>query len=115
MSFLDDEPWWSSGPFPRMSSMKDTQTTEAVRVARDLGAALQKARLDARLSVTAVAKGAGRVRDVVYRLEKGEEVSLSSLFAVLSVLGLQLTLARAAMPTLEQVQARFGHDLDEGE
>ena len=57
---------------------------------------------------------AGRVRDVIYRLEAGEEVSLSSLFAVLSVLQLQVKLESAGMPTLEQVIARFGTD-DEDE
>ncbi|MCE4554833.1 helix-turn-helix domain-containing protein [Roseateles cellulosilyticus] len=79
----------------------------------DLGAALQRARTEAGLSVTDVAKRAGRVRDVVYRLEKGEEVSLSSLFAVLSVLGLRLSLNHARMPTLDEVRARFSLDSDE--
>lgn len=88
--------------------MKDSFT-----LPKELGAALQRARTEAGLSVTEVAKRAGRVRDVVYRLEKGEEVSLSSLFAVLSVLGLRLSLDRARMPTLDEVQARFSHDRDE--
>lgn len=98
-----------------MSFMKDAHTAEALRLASDLGAALKKARLDAGLSVTDLAKRAGRVREVVYRLEKGEEVSLSSLFAVLSVLGKTLTLSDGGMPTLEQVQARFANDPDEDE
>lgn len=95
--------------------MKDKQATEILRFATDLGAALQKARLDAGLTVTDLAQKAGRVRDVIYRLEKGEEVSLSSLFAVLSVLQLNLSLTSGGMPTLEQVQARFSGDLDEDE
>lgn len=86
---------------------------DGITLPRELGASLQRARTDAGLSVTEVAKRAGRVRDVVYRLEKGEEVSLSSLFAVLSVLGLRLSLEHARMPTLEEIQARFGHDSDE--
>jgi len=88
--------------------MKDDITLPA-----GLGAALQRARTDAGLSVTEVARRAGRVRDVIYRLEKGEEVSLSSLFAVLSVLGLRLSLDSARMPTLEEIQARYSHDSDE--
>jgi DNA-binding phage protein len=62
-----------------------------------------------------LAQKAGRVRDVIYRLEKGEEVSLSSLFAVLSVLRMSLSLNQFGMPTLEQVQARFGTGTEEDE
>lgn len=93
-----------------MSSMKDT-----FRLPADLGAAVQQARKRAGLSVANVARQAGRVRDVIYRLEAGEDVSLSSLFAVLSVLQLQLKLESTGMPSLEQVQARFSADTDEDE
>ncbi|MGM9484780.1 helix-turn-helix domain-containing protein [Roseateles sp. NT4] len=90
--------------------MKDT-----IRLAADLGAALKDARKRAGLSITDLAKQAGRVRDVIYRLEAGGETSLSSLFAVLSVLHLQIKLESTGMPTLEQVQARFSPDADEDE
>jgi HTH-type transcriptional regulator / antitoxin HipB len=93
-----------------MSSMKDT-----IRLPADLGAVIQQARKRAGLNVTDMAKQAGRVRDVIYRLEAGEDVSLSSLFAVLSVLQLQLRLESTGMPSLEQVQARFSTDTDEDE
>lgn len=55
------------------------------------------------------------MREVIYRLAAGEDVPLSSLFAVLSVLQLQLRLESTGMPSLEQVQARFGVDTDEDE
>jgi len=86
-----------------MSSMKDT-----LRLPSDLGRAIKAARLAANLSVSEVAAKAGRVRDVIYRIEAGKDTSVASLFAVLSVLRLQLRLEKQGMPTLEQVQARFG-------
>lgn len=81
---------------------------DVLRLPIDLGRAIKKARQDANLSVTEVAKRAGRVRDVIYRIEAGEDATIASLFSVLSVLQLQLRLDKAGMPTLEQVQARFG-------
>lgn len=74
----------------------------------DLGAALRRTREAAGTSVTEVARKAGRVRDVVYRLEAGHDTSVASLFAVLSALQLNIRLEPARMPTLEEVTARFG-------
>lgn len=109
-SLMNDKYAPSGVMMSNMSSMKD-----AIRLTTDLGTAIKEAREQAGLSITDVAKQAGRVRDVIYRLEAGEEVSLASLFAVLSVLQLQLRLESVGMPTLEQVQARFNPDADEDE
>lgn len=92
-----------------MSSMNDD-----IRLPADLGAAIKAARQHAGLSITDLAEQSGRVRDVIYRLEAGRDTSLTSLFAVLSVLKLTLRLEPAGRPTLSQVQARFGLD-DEDE
>jgi len=93
-----------------MSSMKDT-----IRLPADLGRAIKAERLAAKLSVTEVAEKAGRVRDVIYRIEQGKDTSTTSLFAVLSVLKLQVRLEKQGMPTLQDVQARFGGQEDEDE
>ncbi len=79
-----------------------------IRLACDLGAALKTQRQAAGLSVTDVASRAGKVRDVIYRLENGEDTTVSSLMAVLAALGLSLHLDKAGLPSLEDVQARFG-------
>ncbi len=92
-----------------MTSMNDT-----IRLQSELGEAIRQARIDAKLSISEVAKKAGRVRDVVYNIEAGRDTTLASLFAVLSVLQLQIRLERQGMPTLESVQARFG-SLEEDE
>ena len=91
-----------------MSSMKDS-----IRLPAELGQALREARLSAKLSVSELAKQAGKVRDVIYRLEAGEDTTVASLLAVLSVLKLRIRLEGADMPTLAEVQARFGSLEDE--
>ena len=78
----------------------------------DLGQALRTHRKALRLSVTEVALRSGRVRDVIYRLERGEDTTVSSLMAVLSALGLSLSLNKAGLPTLEDMRARFAEDDD---
>ena len=85
-----------------------SSTNDAIRMPKDLGVALRRAREAAGMSITEVAHKAGRVRDVVYRLEAGHDTSVVSLFAVLSTLQLNIRLEPARMPTLEEVTARFG-------
>ncbi|MBI3350112.1 MAG: helix-turn-helix transcriptional regulator [Burkholderiales bacterium] len=87
---------------------------DEIRLPSDLGAAIKAARQSAGLSIKELAEQSGRVRDVIYRLESGKDTSLTSLFAVLAVLKLTLRLEPAGLPTLSQVQARFGLD-DEDE
>lgn len=55
---------------------------DKIRIPTDLGTALQQRRKAARLSATAVARRAGKARDVVYRLERGDEASVSSLMGL---------------------------------
>ncbi|CAM4153843.1 helix-turn-helix domain-containing protein [Roseateles saccharophilus] len=86
---------------------------DVIRLQADLGTSLKKAREDAGLSIKELAAKAGRVRDVIYRLEAGKDVSVASLFAVLSVLQMTLRVERAGLPTLEDVQTRFGADEEE--
>lgn len=86
---------------------------DVIRIPRELGEAVQKARKAAGMTITQVAEKAGRVRDVVYRLEAGQDVSVASLFAVLSAVQLNIRLEPARMPSLEEVVARFGGDEDD--
>lgn len=79
----------------------------------DFGAFLRQRRKAARMSVSEVAERAGKSRDVIYRLEKGEDVSSHSLFAVIRALGLSVQLVSAGLPTLEEVRARFANDGDD--
>lgn len=81
-----------------------------VRLQDELGQELKRRREAARLSKSALAQRAGKVREVVYRLEAGEDVTVSSLLAVLGALGLALRIDTAGLPTMEEVAARFADD-----
>ncbi|MBT9492494.1 MAG: helix-turn-helix transcriptional regulator [Paucibacter sp.] len=85
-----------------MSYMKDV-----IRLPSDLGHAVMRERKASKMKATDIAVRAGRARDVLYRLEQGEDVTVSSLMAILGAMGLTIRLERAGMPTLEDVQRRF--------
>jgi HTH-type transcriptional regulator / antitoxin HipB len=82
------------------------------RLSSELGDALRQRREELGFSKTAVADRAGRVREVIYRLERGEEASVSSLLDVLRALNLVMRIEPAGLPTMEQVSAAFNKDDD---
>lgn len=91
-----------------MSAMTDT-----IRLPDELGRCLAAQRAAVGLSKKDLAQRAGKVREVIYRLEAGEDVTVSSLLAVLGALGLTLRLEKAGMPSMEEVAARFLDDDDD--
>jgi HTH-type transcriptional regulator / antitoxin HipB len=86
-----------------------------IRSLADLGQAVRAARLAAGLTTVAVARNSGRSRDVLHRLENGQDVSLSSLLAILAAIGKCIELAPATRPTLSEMQRRFAHLLEEAD
>jgi HTH-type transcriptional regulator/antitoxin HipB len=84
--------------------------TDKPRLPAELGDLLRRRREELGLSKTAAAERAGRVREVVYRLERGEEASVSSLFDLLRSLNLVMHIEPAGLPTLEEVAAAFNKD-----
>lgn len=78
-----------------------------IRLPDELGHQLRLRREALGLSKSALAEKAGKVREVVYRLEAGEDTTVSSLLAVLGALGLVLRLERAGLPSAGEVAARF--------
>lgn len=83
-----------------------------IRLPDELGRALAERRKTLGLSKSALADKAGKVREVVYRLEAGEDTTVSSLMAVLGALGLALRLERVGLPAAEEVSRRFRDDDD---
>jgi HTH-type transcriptional regulator / antitoxin HipB len=65
-----------------MQAMADT-----IRLPDELGRLLKTQREAAGMSKKELAQRAGKVREVIYRLEDGDDVTVTSLFAVLSALG----------------------------
>ncbi len=68
-----------------MQVMADT-----IRLQDELGHELRRRREALGLSKSELAGRAGKVREVVYRLEAGEDTTVSSLMVVLGALGLAM-------------------------
>ena len=86
---------------------------DKIRLPVELGQAIHRARKEGRLKATDIAARSGRARNVLYRLEQGEDITLASLFDILRAMDLTIRLERLGMPTLEEVTARFGPDDDD--
>jgi HTH-type transcriptional regulator / antitoxin HipB len=84
-----------------------------IRTLTDLGEAVQAARRAAGVTTVDVARLSGHSRDVLHRLENGQDVSVSSLLGILAAIGQRLEIAPAARPDLADMQRRFAHLLDE--
>lgn len=86
--------------------------TDNIRLPDELGQQLQAHRKALGLSKSALAQKAGKVREVIYRLEVGEDCTVSSLLAVMGALGLVMRMERAGLPSASEVAARFMDDDD---
>jgi HTH-type transcriptional regulator / antitoxin HipB len=86
--------------------------TDNIRLPDEPGRQLRKRREVLGLSKSALADKSGKVREAIYRLEAGEDATVSSLLAVMGALGVVMRMERAGLPTASEVAARF---LDEGD
>jgi HTH-type transcriptional regulator / antitoxin HipB len=88
---------------------------DKIKFLSDLGTAIACHRTGHKLSAVDVAAKAGLSRTVLHKLEHGQDVTVSSLLAILGAMGLCLTLEKAGMPTLADMQRRFAEDEVDGE
>jgi HTH-type transcriptional regulator/antitoxin HipB len=86
--------------------------TDNIRLPDELGAQIRVRRQALGMSKSELAERAGRVREVIYRLESGQDVTVSSLFAVLGALRMVMRIEPAGLPTAEEVARRFLDDDD---
>jgi HTH-type transcriptional regulator / antitoxin HipB len=86
--------------------------TYIIRLPDELGSQIREHRQALKMSKSKLAEKAGKVREVVYRLEAGEDTTVSSLMAVLGALGLALRLERVGLPSAKDVARRFQEDND---
>ena len=86
---------------------------DTIRLPSDLGLAIRQARKSRKLNASTVARSAGHSRDVLHRLERGDDVTVASLLAILGSMGLVLKLEPAGLPTLHEMQQRFASDPDD--
>lgn len=86
--------------------------TSTIRLQDELGAQLQAQRRTLKMSKSELASRAGKVREVVSRLELGQDTTVSSLMAVLGALGLAIHLEKVGLPSAAEVARRFQEDDD---
>ena len=60
-----------------------------------------------------LADRAGKVREVIYRIEDGQDVTVSSLVDVLRVLGMKLAIVPTGIPSIEEVANSFSESDDD--
>lgn len=85
---------------------------DKLRTLHDLGGAFAAHRRKATLSATRIAAQARRSREILYRLERGEDLTVSALLDLLRAAGLAITLVPAGLPTLDEMRERFA-DLED--
>ena len=86
--------------------------TDTLRLPDELGRALRERREALGMSKSELAVKAGKVREVIYRLEAGEDTTVSSLMAVLGALGLAMRLEGVGLPSAKEVARRFQEEDD---
>lgn len=85
---------------------------DIIRLPGDLGAAIKSARLAQGISTIDIARHSGRSRDILNRLERGNDVTVSALMDILAAMGMVLRIEHTGLPSLEEMQTRFAN-LDE--
>jgi transcriptional regulator with XRE-family HTH domain len=80
---------------------------DKLRTLQDVGEAFSRHRRKSKLSATKIAAQAGRSREILYRLERGEDLTVSALLDLLRAAGLAIQFTSAGLPTLEEMRERF--------
>ncbi|MCW7541918.1 helix-turn-helix domain-containing protein [Aquabacterium sp. A7-Y] len=86
--------------------------SDTIRLLHDAGSAVRKLRKVKRVPASRLADISGKSRDTLHRLERGEDVSLSTFLAVLSALGCGIDIKELGRPTLEEMSRRFAEEDD---
>jgi transcriptional regulator with XRE-family HTH domain len=80
---------------------------DIIKTPEDLGQVIRDTRKGANLKATAIAERSGRARNVLYRLEGGQDITVASLFDILRAMKLALRLEPLGIPTLEEMRRQF--------
>lgn len=88
---------------------------DKIRTLSDLGMQVKALRTASSLGVVEIAQKSGRSRDVLNRLEKGTDVSASSLLDLLHALGHTIEIVPLGRPSLQEMRRRFALDDDDGD
>ncbi|MDO9434278.1 helix-turn-helix transcriptional regulator [Hydrogenophaga sp.] len=85
--------------------LKLTYIMDKINNAADLGRELKALRKRLGIRSVNLARDSGRSRDVLHRLERGDDVYVSSLLDALRGLGYAIRLEKMGLPTLQEMQA----------
>lgn len=96
-----------------ISRSKDPDTLRREAIPDELRAEVVARRRQLGITKKGLAERAGKVREVIYRIEQGQDVTVSSLVDVLRALGMKLAIVPAGVPSQEEVAKAFAGDDDE--
>ena len=88
---------------------------DILRIPADLGLTVKQLRKQRKLKATAIAHRSGRARNVLYRLERGDDITVASLMDILRAMDLTIRLEPLGLPSLAEVRSRFAVDDEDGE
>lgn len=78
----------------------------------ELGLAIRELRKRQRLKMVKISTDSGISRDVIYRLEQGKDVYVSSLLDTLRAMGYGIRLERHELPTLQEMREYSKRELE---
>lgn len=81
-----------------------TRIMDKINNPEDLGRELRALRKKLKIKSVRLSADSGRSRDVLNRLERGEDVYLSSFFDVLRAMGYSISLEKKGLPSLAEMQ-----------
>ena len=93
--------------------LKMQRIMDKIRNPVDLGRELRALRKRLGIKSVQLAKDSGRSRDVLNRLERGDDVYVSSLFDALRAMGYSIRLEKRGLPSLTDMQEYSARELGE--
>ena len=85
---------------------------DKIRLIADVGLQVRAIRQETKIRTTLNAEKSGRSRDVLNRLEKGRDVSLTSLLAILAAMDKTIEIVPLGLPTREEMRRRTLREME---
>ena len=85
---------------------------DKIRLIADVGLQVRAIRQATKIRTTLIAEKSGRSRDVLNRLEKGRDVSLTSLLAILAAMDKTIEIVPLGLPTREEMRRRTLREME---
>ncbi len=86
---------------------------DKIRFLSDVGSQVRALRQATQMPTALIAEKSGLSRDVLNRLEKGRDVSLTSLLAILAAMGHTIEIVGLGLPTREEMRRRTLQEMED--